>query len=183
MNGIRLEISGTLSAAELRRRGRYEPDRAASARMMAIANALEGMTRTEAARLAGMERQALRDAVLRYNAEGLDGLHDRPRSGAKPRLDDKQMAQLRQIVVDGPDVEKTGLSAWTLGELCGEVKRRWSVSYHAAHMPKLIRKLGLSWQKARSSHPKADPAAREAWSKGGSKTNSTASNRPIQAAA
>ena len=78
MNGIRLEISGTLSAAELRRRGRQEPDRAASARMMAIANALEGMTRAEAARLAGMERQALRDAVLRYNAEGLDGLHDRP---------------------------------------------------------------------------------------------------------
>ena len=183
MNGIRLEISGTLSAAELRRRRRHEPDRAASARMMAIASALEGMTRAEAARLAGMERQALRDAVLRYNAEGLDGLHDRPRSGAKPRLDDKQMAQLRQIVVDGPDVEKTGLSAWTLVELCGEVKRRWNISYHAAHMSKLMRKLGLSRQKARPSHLKADPAAREAWSKGGSKTNSTASNKPIQAAA
>ena len=109
MNGIRLTICDKLSAVELRRRGRQEPDRAASARMMAIANALEGMTRAEAARLAGMERQALRDAVLRYNAEGLDGLHDRPRSGAKPRLDDKQMAQLRQIVVDGPDVEKTGV--------------------------------------------------------------------------
>ena len=183
MNGIRLEIGGTLSAAELRRRGRQEPDRAASARMMAIANALEGMTRAEAARLAGMERQALRDAVLRYNAEGLDGLHDRPRSGTKPRLDDGQMAQLRQIVVDGPDVEKTGLSAWTLTELCGEVKRRWNVSYHAAHMSKLMRKLGLSRQKARPSHPKADPAAREAWSKGGCKTNSTASHRRIQAAA
>ena len=38
--------------------------------MQAIANALEGMTRAEAARLAGMERQALRDAVVRYNAEG-----------------------------------------------------------------------------------------------------------------
>ena len=150
--------------------------------MMAIANALEGMTRAEAARLAGMERQALRDAVLRYNAEGLDGLHDRPRSGAKPRLDDKQMAQLRQIVVDGPDVEKTGLSAWTLAELCGEVKRRWAVSYHAAHMSKLMRKLGLSRQKARPSHPKADPAAREAWSKGGSKTNWTASRKRTQAA-
>ena len=183
MNGIRLKISGTLSAAELRRRGRQEPDRAASARMMAIANALEGMTRAEAARLAGMERQALRDAVLRYNAEGLDGLHDRPRSGTKPRLDDKQMAQLRQIVVDGPDVEKTGLSAWTLAELCGEVQRRWQVRYHEAHMSKLMRKRGLSRQKARPSHPKADPAAREAWSKRGCKTNSTASQRRIQAAA
>ena len=159
MNGIRLKISGTLSAAELRRRGRQEPDRAASARMMAIANALEGMTRAEAARLAGMERQALRDAVLRYNAEELDGLHDRPRSGPKPRLDDEQMAQLRQIVVGGPDVEKTGLSACTLSELCREVERRWAVSYHAAHMSKLMRKLGLSRQKTRPSHPKADPAA------------------------
>ena len=54
--------------------------------MQAIANALEGMTRAEAARLAGMERQALRDAVVRYNAEGLAGLHDRPRPGPKSRL-------------------------------------------------------------------------------------------------
>lgn len=55
-------------------------------RCLAIANALEGMNRAEAARLAGMERQALRDAVVRYNAEGLAGLHDRPGRGAKERL-------------------------------------------------------------------------------------------------
>ncbi len=183
MNGIRLVIRDDLSAAELRKRARQETDRAAAARMMAIANALEGMTRAEAARLAGMERQALRDAVVRYNAEGLDGLHDRPRPGSKPRLDDQQMAQLRQIVLDGPDVEKTGLSAWTLADLCDEVKRRWGIGYHAAHMSKLMRKLGLSRQKARPSHPKADPAAREAWSKRGSKTSWTASQRGIQAAA
>ena len=63
MNGKRLAIREDLSAAELRRRARREPDRAAAARMQAIAGALEGMTRAEAARLAGMERQALRDAV------------------------------------------------------------------------------------------------------------------------
>ena len=47
--------------------------------MAAIAVALEGMSRAEAARMAGMERQALRDVAVRYNAEGLAGLHDRPR--------------------------------------------------------------------------------------------------------
>ncbi len=156
--------------------------------MMAIANALEGMTRAEAARLAGMERQALRDAVVRCNAEGLDGLHDRLRPGAKPRLDDERMEHLRRIVLDGPDVGKTdvgktGLSAWTLAELCGEVKRCWGVGCHAAHMSKLMRKLGPSRQKAQPSHPKADPAAREAWSKRGCKTNWTASRRRSQAAA
>src|SRR5215203_3231368 len=103
-----LTIRPDLPAAELRRLSRRERDRAAAARMMAIANALEGMSRAEAARLAGMERQALRDAVVRYNAEGLAGLYDRPRPGAPRRLDDERRAALRQLVLDGPDVEATG---------------------------------------------------------------------------
>ena len=32
---------------------------------------------------------------------------------------------LKQVVLDGPDVEATGLSAWTLSELCREVEERW----------------------------------------------------------
>ena len=129
--------------------------------MMAIAGALEGLPRGEAARLAGMERQALRDAVLRYNAEGLAGRHDRP------RLDEAGRGKLRQLVLDGPDVEETGLSAWTLPELCRETKARWGIAYSVSPMGKLMHKRGLSWQKARPSHPKADPAAREVFAKGG----------------
>jgi hypothetical protein len=59
--------------------------RMAAMRMLAIANAPEGMSRAAAARLAGMERQALRDAVARYNAEGLTGLRGRPSPGADLR--------------------------------------------------------------------------------------------------
>lgn len=183
MRGKRLVIRDDLSAAELRQRARREPDRAAAARMQAIANALEGMTRAEAARLAGMERQALRDAVVRYDAEGIAGLYDRPRPGAKPRLDVDQMQQLRQLVLDGPDVEATGLSAWTLGQLCEEVERRWGVRYHEGHMSKLMKKLGLSRQKSRPSHPKADPTVREAFEKGGFRVNSTGLRRTIPASA
>ncbi len=81
-----LAIRQDLPAAELRRLARREPDRRAAMRLLAIANALDGLSRAEAARRAGMERQALRDAVLRYNAEGPRGLHDRPRSGRPERL-------------------------------------------------------------------------------------------------
>ena len=70
-----LPIRDDVPPAELRRLARREPDRAAAARMYAIANALEGMSRAEAARLAGMERQALRDAVVRYNAAWLIERH------------------------------------------------------------------------------------------------------------
>jgi transposase len=167
MGGRGLTIRTDLPAAELRRLARREKDRAAAARMQAIAGALEGMTRAEAARLAGMERQALRDAVVRYNAEGLAGLHSRRSPGRRSQLDEDKRAALRQLVLDGPEVEATGLSAWTLLELCQEVEKRWGVSYHPSHMGKLMHRLGLSRQKARPSHPKADAAAREAFAKGG----------------
>lgn len=81
-----LAIRQDYSSAELRRRASREHDRRAALRLLAIANALEGMTRAEAARLAGMERQALHDAVIRFNAEGPEGLHDRPRTGRPERL-------------------------------------------------------------------------------------------------
>lgn len=119
--------------------------------------------------------------MVRYNAEGLAGLHNRPRPGPKSRLTDDQFAQLRRLVLDGPDIEATGLSAWTLAELCRDVEARWGVRYHEGHMSKLMRKLGLSRQKARPSHPKADPTAREAFAKGGFRPNWTVSRRSIPA--
>ncbi len=72
---IRADVA---SAPELRRRAKKEPRRRAAQRMLALAKAMEGMSRAEAARAAGIERQALRDSVLRFNAEGLAGLVDRP---------------------------------------------------------------------------------------------------------
>ena len=80
-----LPIRADVPAAALRRLAARDAGRAMARRMMAIAHALEGMPRAEAARLAGMERQALRDAVVRYNAEGLAGLCDRPRRGCGGR--------------------------------------------------------------------------------------------------
>jgi hypothetical protein len=82
-----------LSAEALRREARRETDGRAAARMYAIAHALDWLGRAEAARLAGMERQALRDAVVRYNVEGLAGLHDRPRRPRR-RLDAGEEAAL-----------------------------------------------------------------------------------------
>ena len=160
-----LPIRGDVPAAELRRLARRERDRAAAARMYAIANALEGMSRADAARLAGMERQALRDAVVRFNAEGLAGLHKRPHPGPAPRLD------------------AAGLSAWTLADLCREVEQRWAVRFHPGHMSKLVRSLGLSRQKARPSHPKRDPDAQAAFARRGSQARWTRSVRSIPASA
>ena len=57
-------------------------------------DALDGMSRAEAATRAGLDRQALRDWVIRYHAEGVAGLRDRPRSGRRSFLDPAQREEL-----------------------------------------------------------------------------------------
>jgi transposase len=55
----------------------------ASGRGWAIANALGGMSRATAAKLAGMDQQTLRDEVIRYNERGVSGLGDRWSAGRR----------------------------------------------------------------------------------------------------
>ena len=166
--GAGWEIRTDLSAGELRALARREKDPRAASRMYAIAHALEGTSRGEAARLAGMERQALRDAVVRYNAEGVDGLHDRPKGHARPVLNDDESAKLKQIVLAGPDLVRHGRTEWTLPSLAEEIARLWGKSLHPASLSRGLRRLGLSKQKTRPRHPQAKAEAQAAFPKGGS---------------
>jgi transposase len=161
-----LPIRQDLPAAELRRLARHEPDRRAAMRLLAIANALDGFSRAEAARLAGMERQALRDAVIRYNAEGPSGLRDRPRSGRPEALAPGRQAALKAWVLRGPDPERDGVSAWRVVDIRDRAEEAYGVRYSEWGMARLLKRLGLSRQKARPRHPRGDAAERASFKKG-----------------
>ena len=149
----------------LRKQARTESDRRVARRILAIASALDGMSREDAARSAGMDRQTLRDWVIRYNEHSLDGLVDRPRDGRPPKLDAEEKAELYRIVLAGPDPETSGLSAFTRDDLVAICKQRFGKSLHATSMGRILRELGLSRQKARPSHPQKDLAAQAAFKK------------------
>ena len=111
--GSALKIRDDLTPLELRRWARVESYGRAAARAYGIANALEEMPRADAARLAGMDRQTLRDAVVRYNAKGLEGLHDRPKGYSPRRLTADEEAALAAVIIAGPEPERDGVCAWT----------------------------------------------------------------------
>jgi len=165
--GTALAIRDDLTPAALRRRARHEPNRRAALRMLAIANALKGMSRAEAARLAGMERQALRDAVVRFNAEGLAGLHDRPKPGRPERLSEAEQAALAARVFRGPDPQREGVSAWTRADLCGWLEARFGKPFHPSSLSRVLKRLDMSRQKARPVHPEANPKAQQRFTKRG----------------
>src|SRR6187399_2151360 len=160
-----LSIRTDRDAAELRRLARRERDGCVSARLLALANALEGLPREEAARLAGMTGQTLRDWVHRYNAEGVEGLRDRPRPGRPCALDEGQRAALKALILRGPKLERDGCVAWRARGLRELAERRFGVRYSESGVRRLLRGLDLSWQKARPVHPEADPKAQERFKK------------------
>jgi transposase len=160
-----LSIRTDRDAAELRRLARRERDGRVSARLLALANALEGIPREEAARLAGMTGQTLGDWVHRYNAEGVEGLRDRPRPGRPCALDEGQQAALKALVLRGPDLGRDGCVAWRARDLRALVEARFGVRYGESGMLRLLKGLDLSWQKARPVHPEADPRAQERFKK------------------
>src|SRR4051794_31100923 len=154
-----------LGAVELRREARRCRDTAASRRMLALALVLEGASREEAARAAGMDRQTLRDWVHRYNEEGLAGLRDRPRSGRRPRLSPEQQAELAAAVGRGADPHPGGVVRWRGVALQALIEARFAVRLHERTVGRVLRRLGFTRLSVRPRHPKADEAAQEAFKK------------------
>jgi transposase len=112
-----------------------------------------------------MERQTLRDWVHRYNAEGIVGLKSSHGPGKPPLLTAAQMAELKAMVLKGPDPEKHGVVRWRCVDLREEVARRFTVTVTDRTIGKWLRKLDLTRLQPRPFHPKKDEAAQSAFKK------------------
>ena len=91
------------SASELRRLAAPTKNANQSRRLLSLAAVVDGMNRTEAARIGGMDRQTLRDWVHRFNAQGPEGLLDGWSKGPEPRLSAEQRAEIAELVETGPE--------------------------------------------------------------------------------
>ena len=154
-----------LSAAELRREARRVKDGDQARRLLALALVVDGSPRTAAARSAGMDRQTLRDWVIRYNEEGVDGLRDRPRPGRPPQLDDTQLAELARLVEDGPDINLHRVVRWRCIDLQAEIKARFGVAVSERHVGRILKQLAFTRLSVRPRHPQADDAVQQTFKK------------------
>ncbi len=154
-----------LSAVALRRHAARCRDGRVACRTLAVAHILEGATRAAAAAACGMDRQTLRDWVHRYNADGLKGLRDAPRSGRPAGLSAAQMAELKALVLAGPDLAKDGVVRWRCLDLRAVIKTRFQVVMHERTVGKLLHRLGLTRLQPRPFHPKQDLEAQAAFKK------------------
>ena len=141
------------SADELRRLASKGKHVNQSRRLLSLAAVLDGMSRAEAARIGGMDRQTLRDWVHRFNDEGPDGLKDIPAKGSPSRLTPDQLAAFADIVETGPDHAKDGVVRWRRIDLKRWIEERFGVDYHPRSVGKILKQIGFSHISARPRHP------------------------------
>jgi transposase len=164
--GTALEITRTdHTSGALRALAAKCRDGAQVRRLLAMAMVLDGHPRSEAASSNGMDRQTLRDWVHRYNETGVEGLKSRSIPGRPPCLTEQQMAELHDLVIQGPDLATDKVVRWRCADLLKVVERRFSVEVHESTIGKWLRQLGLTRLQPRPVHPKKDPEAETAFKK------------------
>ena len=106
-----LAVSTQLSTGQLVALARREPNARVRCRLLAVRHLLDGHALEETAGLFALGRTQLYHWVHRYNAEGVAGLADRPRSGVPPTLPHEQEAAFVARLHAGPSAPE-GVAAY-----------------------------------------------------------------------
>lgn len=105
-------IKSSHTSTELRWLAASGKDVNQSRRLLSLSAMLEGMSRTEAAKIGGMDCQTLQDWAHRFNEHGPAGLKDSRHRGTPRRLSHEQLAALAGIVAACPNRSVDSVVRW-----------------------------------------------------------------------
>jgi transposase len=115
--------------------------------------------------------QTVRERLVRFNAEGVDGLGDRPGPGRKPRLTEAERSMLVALARSTPpgqpqrwpdgslepeDQRPEAAAHWTLDRLVDAVHER-GITIGRSQVRRLLLKEGVPWRGVRSWVTSTDP--------------------------
>jgi transposase len=136
----------------LRAAAKRSKDGPQARRLLALAAIYDGATRTEAAKIGGVGLQVVRDWVVKFNAQGPNGLIDRKAPGQPPRLNDAHRAALAAIIESGPIPAIHGVVRWRIVDLCQWIFEEFRVVVSEQTLSRVLRKMGYRKLSARPRH-------------------------------
>jgi transposase len=153
------------NATRLRRIARESEDGNQVRRLLALAVIYDGGRRTQAAEMGGVTLQVVRDWVLRFNAEGPEGLIDRKAPGQPSRLKDEHRAALAEMIENGPVPAVHGVVRWRIIDLCQWVWDEFEIIISQQALSRELRTMGYRKLSARPRHHAQAAGAVEAFKK------------------
>ena len=94
---------------------------------------------------------------------GVEALRRRKAPGATPRLTAEQRARLPELLVGGAEAYGFRGEVWTCARVAEVIRKEFGVSYHPAHVSRLLKKLRLSLQKPARRADQRDEEAIRHW--------------------
>ena len=163
--GQALAVRSDFTSGVVRRVAQRARNAAQARRLLAIAAVLDGASREQAAKAGGMDRQTLRDWVIRFNEQGPEGLINKPSPGAPSKLGDEHKAFLARIVDEGPTPAIHGVVRWRACDLIMRLYEEFGLSVSDDTVYRALKELGFSHVSARPRAYKQDTDAIEAFKK------------------
>src|SRR5436305_5156805 len=154
--GQAIAVRTDFTAGEVRRFAKRAKDVAQARRLLAIAAVLDGASREDAAKIGGMDRQTLRDWVIRFNEQGPEGLINKSSPGAPGKLTDEHKAFLARIVEEGPIPAVHGVVRWRACDLIMRLYQEFALSVSDDTIYRALKDLGFSHVSARPKAYKKD---------------------------
>ncbi len=99
--------------------------------------------------------------VHRFEEFGIEGLKDKPKSGRKPKLSEKEMKELSNLLKNNrPDEFGYNTATWNGPILKEYIQKHYHVIYKKAQIYNLLKQLGFTYQKGKAQYPEADEQKR-----------------------
>ena len=111
----------------------------------------------------GVSKETVKDWIKRFRKDGLEGLKESPRSGAKRKLLRSQNAEFKASVLALQEEREggriTGMDIQTL------LQDKFQVNCVLSSVYNYLHRVDLSWITVRSKHPKQDQDKQDAFKK------------------
>ena len=123
----------------LNRRLKKEKNPETRDRIRGIILLKKGHRLQEIANIMGVNRRTVYNWRKRYEEEGIEGLKTREKPGRKRKLSDEDMDKLKDLLKQK--------EYWTTREVRDLIKIEFGIEYTLRHITRILRKLGMKYQK------------------------------------
>ncbi len=111
----------------------------------------------------GVTAGAVSQWLKRSRTDGREALRSHPPPGPTPKLAEAQRVALPHLLEKGAEAYGFVGDVWTTKRIAVVIKRAFGVSYHPAHVSRLMRQIGWSVQKPRKRASQRDEAQVATW--------------------
>ena len=144
---------------------RKEKDPKAKIRLLAAIYRKEGMTYQEIRDKVKYPLMTIADWCRRFHEEGIQRRYSKKQPGRPKKLTDEQMSQLESVLVESPQQQGLPFLFWSTKLVQYYIEQEYEISYNSRQVRNILHSMGMTCQKPRPQHVKANKKAQEEFKK------------------